>query len=108
MKKRKLILIHLILLVWVLNINDFVRADNQLPELNATKIEELREDSEWQDDNKDINKWIYNVKTLKKEIQNKKKYHKNLISMYNISFDNHYLDLIKENSLQIQFLEKLI
>ncbi|MDD5770099.1 MAG: hypothetical protein PHE25_03960 [Candidatus Gracilibacteria bacterium] len=109
MKKRQLLLINFILLVSILNVNDFVKADTRLPELSSTKIEQSINDIETKDETKDKDKLIKdNKKTLKKELQNRKKYHKNLVSFYNLNFDNNYLELIKDNSLKIQYLENLI
>ena len=44
-------------------------------------------------------------KVLKKEIQNRKKYHKSLIEAYNSDFNQKNLEMIKNNALIIDSLE---
>lgn len=45
-------------------------------------------------------------KVLKKEIQKRKKYHKNLVSLYNNWFYTRYLNIITKNSIIIYNLRK--
>ena len=45
-------------------------------------------------------------KILKKQIQKRKKYHKNLLSLYNEWFDAKYLDMISKNGVILDRLMK--
>jgi hypothetical protein len=45
-------------------------------------------------------------KVLKKEIQKRKRYHRNLLSQYNKNFEIKYLDMITNNGIIISRLRK--
>jgi len=47
-----------------------------------------------------------NKNILKKQIQKRKKYHKNLLSLYNTNFDEKYLNMITNNGIIINNLRK--
>lgn len=47
-------------------------------------------------------------KDLKEEIKKRKKYHKSLLTIYNESFDQKYLDLIAFNSQRISDLKNIL
>ncbi|MDR1944754.1 MAG: hypothetical protein LBQ59_01340 [Candidatus Peribacteria bacterium] len=47
-------------------------------------------------------------KDLKNEIKRRKRYHKALLSIYNESFKQEYLDLIADNSKRLLVLRELL
>lgn len=49
--------------------------------------------------NENKNIWKITKKELKKEIKQRKKYHKNLLEKYNLDFDSKTLWMLQENSL---------
>ncbi len=107
MKNKKLLLLYFILLIssfnWTSSLNaDY--ADSEDTKIEKS-IEKVPQKSKVENNKKDKN---YNKKILKKEIQNRKKYHKTLVSIYNKNFDSNYLELIKENALIIERLSKNI
>lgn len=125
MKKTKIIVLILIVFTWnpfSFNITfwDYIHKvleenyrDN-LDDWDGRRIEWWNENvvdettiSYWlSNDNKNSVNLYKNKKILKKEIQNRKKYHKNLVNIYNQNFDNNYLELIKNNSIIIDNLKK--
>lgn len=106
MKKRQIILIHFILAISVINSTPFLASANYSSRITPRNIEDnVKRNTKNEDDDKNQ---INNKKILKKEIQNRKKYHKTLLNMYNKNFDENYLKLITDNSLKIQELEKLV
>ena len=58
----------------------------------------------WKKQNKKL--LIYKNKLLKKELQKRRKYHKNLLYLYNKNFDNNILKNIINNWLLITSFEK--
>lgn len=50
--------------------------------------------------------WKVTKKEIKREIKNRKRYHKNLLEKYNSNFDKKILDFIQENSLILTKLRK--
>lgn len=90
-----------------INTNDNYRYENVKNDDDDDKIEKSDKNNYWKDD-KSANKngkLINEKKLLKKEIQNRRKLHRNLLSMYNDWFEQKYLDMITNNSLHISNLE---
>lgn len=88
-----------------INTNENYRYENIKKEKD--KLEIADDEIDWKDD-KSANKngkLINEKKLLKKEIQNRRKLHRNLLSMYNDWFEQKYLDMITNNSLHISNLE---
>jgi hypothetical protein len=75
-------------------------------ELNNKQINKWLEKNKSINSVDDKNKLIYEKKILKKEIRKRRVYHKNLLNMYNVDFDNNNLELITHNWLLINNLEK--
>jgi len=121
MKKTKIIVLILIVFTWnpfSFNITFWDDVHKLLEENYRDNLDDWdTKRIEWWNENiseeKTIDNYIGNKKSLnsknkkilKKEIQNRKKYHKNLVSIYNQNFDNNYLELIKNNSLLIDKLK---
>ena len=70
---------------------------------NNIKNDKNEEKDKYEKDKKNLKK---EKNILKKEIRNRRVYHKNLLNMYNMDFDNNYLELITHNWLIISNLEK--
>ncbi|MDD2871025.1 MAG: hypothetical protein PHS49_03465 [Candidatus Gracilibacteria bacterium] len=90
-----------------INTNDNYRYENVKNDDDDDKIEKSDKNNYGKDD-KSANKngkLINEKKLLKKEIQNRRKLHRNLLSMYNDGFEQKYLDMITNNSLHISNLE---
>lgn len=75
-------------------------------EILNNKTKTLKQENEDEEDNEndkndniEIENIVDNKKVLKKQIQNRKKLHKNLLSIYNENFDNKYLEQITNNWL---------
>lgn len=122
MKKTKIIVLILIVFTWnpfSFNITFWDDVHKVLEENYRDNLDDWdAKRIEWWNENisseeKTIDNYINNKKSLnsknkkilKKEIQNRKKYHKNLVNIYNQNFDNNYLELIKNNSLLINNLK---
>lgn len=56
----------------------------------------------------DENKTKLSKRDLKDEIKRRKKHHKALVSIYNESFQEEYLDLIADNSKKLSYLRALL
>ncbi len=105
MQKTKLIFIEIIILVSFLNISIPIQNTNLSQEktnIIATNTKNLA----FSDKKQKLDKLTY--KTIKKQIQNRKKLQKSLQENYNLSFDNNTLKLLTLNSLQIEKLKNLI
>lgn len=114
MKKNILLILFLLLTTFSHDLNTY--NNNQLRNTEATKKLSVSSKSsnsnnvyKKKSNNKD---WKKNIKItkkdLKKEIKKRKKYHRSLLSTYNESFENTYLDKIAYNSKRLSDLRKLL
>ena len=109
MKKRKIILLQIAVLLSVVNSFTIIPVNAQIYTAKDTKMDDILRNSEVvtqrsiSTSQKKQN--AKNKKSLKKEIQNRKKYHKTILSLYNEHFDPKYLELMHENALIIEQLE---
>ncbi len=69
-------------------------------------VSQKRTRSIWVAKKEENKKYKVTKKDLKEEIKKRKKYHKSLLSTYNESFDQKYLELIAFNSQRISDLKK--
>jgi len=77
--------------------------NNSIEEDNIKSKETINDDTKKISANVSI---LSDKKILKKEISKRKKYHKNLIYMYNKNFDNESLELITRNWLLLTNLDR--
>ncbi len=92
--KRKLML--LLLFIFLVSSNNI---DNVRAEINYSFDEIYQECREEEPKLNSIER-----KVLKKQIQKRKKYHKNLLDLYNKWFDEKYLDMISKSGVIIDKL----
>lgn len=106
--KRKIVLLLFIFLVSVNGSNalntkvETVRYNRTVKIQNSWENEDEKEKEKKIDNKKDI---IINKNNLKKEIRQRRVYHKNLLYLYNKDFEKKHLDLITHNWLIINNLE---
>ncbi len=116
--KRNILLI-LFLLLTTLNYDVNTYNQNQLKSVEATKkisvLSKNNNQNRYSKDKsnkylKDKNNKNFKVtkKDLKNEIKKRKKYHRSLLSTYNKSFDNKYLEKIAYNSKRLSDLRNLL
>lgn len=105
--KRKIVLLLFIFLVSInwsnaVELKENSDKSNRTVKIQNTGIKEKKKDKE-----KEKYKIIIDNKNkLKKEIRQRRVYHKNLLYLYNKDFENKHLDLITHNWLIINNLEK--
>lgn len=113
MNRNKKILVILVLLLQSYNFTFAEISYNKEDETRVELREEVRENKEL-NNRLQLNKWkkqnkkllIYKKKLLKKELQKRRKYHKNLLYLYNKNFDKNILKNIINNWLLITSFEK--
>jgi len=112
MKKRTLVLLFMFF-ISISNTYATVTINRDWLGINESKIESIngnqdkREDDDEESETEIKNKKIdfKDKKILKKEIQKRKRYHKNLLSLYNKNFEEKYLNLITDNGVKINNLK---
>lgn len=100
--KKKILLLLFIFFISISN-SDAVNINRKQVSSKQLAIESINDKQKWNKVQK-IN--FKDKKVLKKEIQKRKRYHKNLLSQYNSSFDAKYLNMITDNGIIINNLRK--
>lgn len=91
---------------WIEELN--IKKTTRYEKYNSIKREENNNNDNKENNKiikKDIKKTISYKKILKKEIRDRKRYHKSLLSIYNNNFNEKYLNLIRKNWIVINNLE---
>lgn len=103
MKKQKIfIIINLALFFTMLNQNNIVIASSYNPPVIINSIIEITDKNSNQIKNKKNKK--NDIVIIKKQIQERRKLHRNLIQEYNVTFNNTILTDITSNAIQIEQL----
>lgn len=106
MKKQKVfIILNLALFFTMLNQNNIVIATSYNPPviINNVKLIDKKAYKPLKEKKHKKNEIV----SIKKQIQERKKLHRNLLTTYNINFDSNILTSITNNSLQIEMLVKI-
>lgn len=80
--------------------------DDWIEKIEESKRENLEANPYYKTKSSNNKAKYNNKKLLKKEIQNRKKYHRSLLNIYNQNFDKNYLELIKNNSILLDNFKK--
>lgn len=108
--KRYIIIARIFTIIFIFNVNTYTYANyvnNNIAESSKTWIETRIENKKIKKTIKKKSKEIKeNKKIIKTQIKQRKRYHQNLVSLYNSNFDNNYLSQIENNSLAINYLYK--
>lgn len=99
-KQRIFIIINLALFFTMLNQNNIVIASSYNPPVIINSIIEVTDKNNKQIKNKKKN----DIVIIKKQIQERRKLHRNLIQEYNVTFNNTILSDITNNAIQIEKL----